>query len=710
MRKLLSFLLSLFLIIGLASCGDKTPTATITETPTEVTPTNPNNSTGDNNNDSTGENNNGSTSNNGGTENNGGNNDNTGNTNINVSLDIQDGTILHAWNWSMKNIKDNMAAIKDAGYTAVQTSPMQTQKDLYKSSGWKSEWWKLYQPYGFEIATKDHSLGTKQDLIDMCAEAEKYGIKVIVDVVANHLAGDSTTKFSPKVSTYAKDIYDNNLMHNYGYADDSSVQKVVQGTIGSFPDLKTESEVVQQAVLKLLKDYIDCGVDGFRFDAAKHIETPDDGDFASQFWPTVINGSTEYAKSKGLDTPYYYGEILYTCGAGRSISSYTKYMSVTDNQTGNNVRNAVVGNNDAAAGNYVYATGLPAEKVVLWAESHDTYANEEKESTNVSDANINKAYAIVASRTGATSLFFARPKDSQKLGEVGKDNWKAKEVVEVNKFHNAFVGTSEYITGSNGYVWNTRYDDDRCGIVIVCLKGSTDVNQLKVEKLKDGSYIEQITGNTFTVKDGKISGKIGSTGIGVIYNADEVSKPVISVKDNGTKEYISDFVIEIKAYNSNSAYYQINDGEKQNFNGSTKIDLSNQKLGDVTVKVVVSDGKNTTTKTLTYKKVDQLSASNVLYLKPNSNWTQGNAWFAVYYFGSSGNGWAKMTDTDKDGIYEVVITADYEQVIFCRMNPASSATDWSNRWDQTVDLTPSGNLFTVNNGEWNEANGTWSSK
>ena len=687
MKKILSFILSLFLILGLASCVNKTtPTTTPTDTSTEVSPTEPNNNNNENNNN----------------ENN--------NTSSNVSLDIQDGTIFHAWNWSMKNIKDNMAAIKAAGFTAVQTSPMQTQKDLYTSSSWKTEWWKLYQPYGFEIATKDHSLGTKNDLIEMCKEAEKYGIKVIVDVVANHLAGDSTSKFSPSVQTYAKDIYNGNLMHNAGATNDDTIQKVVQGTIGSFPDLKTESEVVQNAVLKLLKDYIDCGVDGFRFDAAKHIETPDDGTYSSTFWPTIINGSKEYAKTKGLPSPYYYGEILFTCGANRSFSSYTKMMSITDNQAGNNVRHAVVDKNAEAAGNYTYPTGQSAQKLVLWAESHDTYANDTQESTNVSDANINKTYAIVASRTEATSLYFARPKSGAKLGEIGTDNWKAKEVAEINKFHNAFVGTNEYITGTNGYVWNTRYDDDKCGITIVSLSGSLDVNNLAIQKMKDGTYKEQITGNSFTVKNGKISGKIGNTGIAVIYNVEDTNKPSINVKDNGTKEYVDNFVIDVKTYNATEASYQINNGTKKPFTNSVQIDLSDQKLGYVKITITASNGNKTTTKTLTYKKVDKQSASNILYLKPNSNWTQADAWFAVYYWNDGSNGWVKMTDSDNDGIYEAIMTSDFTNVIFCRMNPASSETDWSNKWDQTVDLKPTGNLFTINDGAWNEATGNWTNK
>lgn len=105
-----------------------------------------------------------------------------------------------------------------------------------------------------------------------------------------------------------------------------------------------------------------------------------------------------------------------------------------------------------------------------------------------------------------------------------------------------------------------------------------------------------------------------------------------------------------------------------------------------------------------------------LYLKPNSNWTQSGAWFAAYFFNNKTDKktWVKMEDTDKDGIYGVNVPKDgnsYPQVIFVRMNSASTKLDWSSKWDQTQDLTVptnSNNMFTIAAGAWNNASGTWS--
>ena len=110
------------------------------------------------------------------------------------------------------------------------------------------------------------------------------------------------------------------------------------------------------------------------------------------------------------------------------------------------------------------------------------------------------------------------------------------------------------------------------------------------------------------------------------------------------------------------------------------------------------------------------TAGDKLYLKPNSNWTQGNARFAAYFFGA-GDKWVDCTASSAgDGIYEVTIPAGgYTSIIFVRMNPDTSANNWNNgvKWNQTSDLSiPSGDktLYTVADGTWDKGAGTWSTK
>ena len=101
---------------------------------------------------------------------------------------------------------------------------------------------------------------------------------------------------------------------------------------------------------------------------------------------------------------------------------------------------------------------------------------------------------------------------------------------------------------------------------------------------------------------------------------------------------------------------------------------------------------------------------DTLYFKASSNWKNDGARFAAYFFGN-GEAWASMTDTDGDGIYECAVPAGFTSVIFVRMSGSATENNWNNKWNQTADLTiptDGKNCFAVNEGEWDGAQGTWS--
>ncbi len=104
-------------------------------------------------------------------------------------------------------------------------------------------------------------------------------------------------------------------------------------------------------------------------------------------------------------------------------------------------------------------------------------------------------------------------------------------------------------------------------------------------------------------------------------------------------------------------------------------------------------------------------AGTQVYLKPNENWLQGSARFAVYFWNDSGSAWLDVTDTDGDGYFEVTLPAGYSSLIFCRMNPDAKENNWDNRWNKTGDLTipaDGSNCFTVPEGSWDGAAEGWS--
>ena len=551
--------------------------------------------------------------------------------NANLQSNVQDGVILHAFNWSYNAIKENLPAIAAAGYSTVQTSPVQQPKDYTVSADVSGQWWKLYQPVSMQIAQQSW-LGTKAELTSLCAEADKYGIKIICDIVSNHMGNDKETdpsSLSPQIKTYQPDFYNNksSYFHSYsGSVNDSSVQAVVQGHVSNAPDLNTSNSNVQDAVISLLKDCIDCGVDGFRFDAAKHIETPDDGSYASNYWSNVSSSAKSYYKQKTGKDLFIYGEILNTCGSGRSYGSYTKYINVTDNKTGDAVLANVDKSNASGAASSSYQSGQSASKLVLWAESHDTYEGDSgsasgyQNTAKVSNENVSKAWAIVAARKDATSLFFARP-GSALMGEVSTDTtYKSTAVAEVNKFHNTFVGQSEKLGSSDGVAYVARGNG---GIVLANCSGTTKNISISGTGLANGTYTDTVSGNLFTVSGGTVSGKIGSTGIAVVYKASVTPRNTCSVESGSFKG--ETMTVELGLDNATSGTYCLDDSTPVTYTGKTTIRIgSDYEYGEtINLTLTATNGSDTETTTYHYlKNEDDGSGVYVFFnAKNRSSWT-----------------------------------------------------------------------------------------
>ena len=546
---------------------------------------------------------------------------------------VGDGVMLHAFNWSYNTIKENLPAIAAAGYTTVQTSPVQQPKDYSTSGDVTGQWWKLYQPISFHIAEQSW-LGTKDDLKSLCDEADKYGIKIICDIVSNHIANADETRpdtVSNQVKKYEPDFYKKRRTYTRTYkgnASDSSVQAVVQGHVSNCPDLVTNDTAVQTYIINLLKECIDCGVDGFRFDAAKHIETEDDGEYASDYWKNITSSASSYYTQKTGDDLYIYGEILNNCGADRSYSSYTKYINVTDNRTGDAVLYNVTKGKASTATNATYKSGVAASNAVLWAESHDTYEGNSGSSgysntSSVSDEDVVKAWAIVASRKDSTALFFARP-GTALMGGVSTDTtYKSTVVSEINKFHNLFVGQSEKLGSSGNIAYVAR---GTSGIVLSNCKGTNASVSISGTGLADGKYTDTVSGAEFTVANGVLTGSIGKTGVAVVYNGTTTPKAINSVESGSFRGDTMTLTLGLE--NATSGTYCLDDSTPVKFTGTTSIRIgSDYKLGEtINLTVTATDGVKTSSMVYKYTKSTAQESGVYVFFNPATQ----KGWSAPY--------------------------------------------------------------------------------
>lgn len=645
--------------------------------------------------------------------------------------DIQGSAILHCFNWSYNNIKNNLQAIKDAGYTAVQTSPVQTPKDYNPS--WRDQggqWWKLYQPLNFAISNNTW-LGTKNDLKSLCDTAESMGIKVIVDVVANHLSGNGGGGYGNLDGSVDGSLKRWEYFHDYNdWANDGSRYAMTMGHIG-MPDLNTGHGDVQRIVKNFLIECINVGVDGFRFDAAKHIELPTDDGNRSDFWPTVINGSQSATSNK----IFYYGEILNGCGT--DIGNYTKYMSITDNYSSDAVLMATCNGNASGMANSNYAKGAAPDKNVLWVESHDTYMGESGSAgmgntSKVSDDKIIKAWAMIGSRADASSLFFAR--SAHNMGDASTNTtWKSKPVAEVNKFKNYFDGQTEYLSSEGSIAYNER---GTSGVVLVNANGSSCSVNVRANKMANGTYKDAVSGSTFTVSNGRITGNIGNTGVAVVYNpsntpVDNPTTPTVKPTQPTESYVVGDINSDGEVAIMDATAVQQHISQINTLSGvsllaaDTNCD-SNIEIMDATLIQLYLIGRNPAGsycgKAMNEKVVPD---GNYIYFKNTNNWNE----VKIYYWSESNTGMVSWPGINMenvgDGVYRAEVPSDIDFVIF---NNGSAQTDniifeglnkiydngsWSQYGEvvkptvptQQPTSTPVNNdkyIYYKNNGNWSE--------
>lgn len=589
-----------------------------------------------------------------------------------LTENISDGAILHAWCWSFDTIKENLPKIAEAGFTSVQTSPINECK-VGDNGGMElmgnGKWYYHYQPTLYTIG--NYQLGTLAEFEELCAEAENYGIHIIVDVVANHCSSDYNA-----ISDEIKNIEGGAFHDNFGIGDYNNRYQCTQGTLLSLCDLNTQNANIQQMILNYLKDCVEAGASGFRYDAAKHIELPDDEpengkDFASDFWPVILNNGSEFQ----------YGEVLQDTGS--RTSAYAEYMSVTASSYGSVIREAAKNSNFNAENLEDYrGDGTPDNKLVTWVESHDNYTGDGSWS-QLDNQDIRQAWAVISARGETTPLFFNRPDGSStsdqwgknQIGIAGDDNYCHPEVVAVNQFRNAMAGLPDELSNPTGSDQILMIERGSAGAVIINAS-SSDVTLDCATDVADGSYTDEATGVPFTVSNGKLQGTVKAGAVAVIYNSELVKQPVVSISQSGG-EFRGTLTLTLTARNTTVSTYKIGNNTPVSYVSGDTITIGSGMAENTSVNVTLygknDDGETTKTYTFTKLSTPYIEGETVVYFDNSEyNWSSINLY--AYYYDSNNNvvqnnNWPGVAMTDLGGgIYGYVLdeSRDYStaHVIF----------------------------------------------
>ena len=431
-------------------------------------------------------------------------------------------TILHAWSWNFPEMAKNMKNIKEAGFTMIQTSPVQpcyspegSGKKIFDENVKEGNWYYYYQPTDWKIGNA--IVGTRQQMKEMMDSAAKYNVKVIVDVLPNHTAFD--------IDAVSDDFYKavggrDKMYHTHGlnpirdYND--RYQCTLEGT-GGLPDVNTENPDFQKYYMEFVNDLLSLGVRGFRYDTAKHIGVHSDpvdaeaGVKVNDFWDVATGRKA--VKGVRLAVPYdslfVYGEVL----QDRNVpeKEYADYFGQTASSYGHVIREALEKHSAKDIDLKSFYHEASPEYLTTWVESHDTYANA-NESAPLTEDQIRCGWVFLTAGQYGTPLFFSRPAGSTRqnfygnnvLGARGNDSFMDPEVRAVNNFRRAMNGQKEDLQKSdNGQVLLVNRGKKGAAIVNI----GTFANYVDLPTtLPNGTYKDQVYGKEFKVKNGRLKG------------------------------------------------------------------------------------------------------------------------------------------------------------------------------------------------------------
>ena len=528
--------------------------------------------------------------------------------------DMKDGATLHAFEWSFKTIMENIPDIAKAGYTSIQTEPIVKIKDNRKlgTGNWYLNWYYVYQPTDMSIG--NYVVGSEDEFKEMCKLAHQYGLRIIVDSVSNHFTSDfDVIEGKWKNKAY---YHEDKQISDYNNREDCTQHK-----LSGLWDLNTQDDTVTEGMHDLLVQTVADGADGFRYDAAKHIELSDEvfGGKQSHYWDTILQNGAQYQ----------YGEVLEDANvreadyANLFNSSSPRGGGITDSSYGHEVRNAVQFKN-LGASHFTSHSKVTEDKSVNWVESHDNFANGEANiPQELSDEWIKYGWAGVTAQKNGMSLFFDRPykdggtygtggvgtygngsgpfTENSKLGDAGSDLWKDPEVVAVNHFRNAMVGEASNVSncGDDNCLMVERYAGSAAqdGMVVANANGSDKNLAGQSTKLANGTYTDEVTGSTITVSGGKVtSGTVKGQSIAAFSNKTRSGKvsTAEAYPNKGTIPGESK-TITLRSYQSTNTTYSTSDSQSGSFKDGDTIEIGSKAKSDevvtVTVKGTGADGE-----------------------------------------------------------------------------------------------------------------------
>ncbi len=188
----------------------------------------------------------------------------------------QNDTSVQMFRWRWNDIASECRNwLGPQGYGAVQISPPSAAAKL-------GPWYDVYQPVNF--TSLNSSMGSEAELQAMINTCHTAQVRVYADIVVNHLApgsGVATDGTRWDAGSLSYPYFSGNDFHpdcdiaDADYGKPGNRHNVAFCRLSKLPDLQTDGAYVQGQVRNYLNKLVGMGIDGFRFDAAKHMQASD---------------------------------------------------------------------------------------------------------------------------------------------------------------------------------------------------------------------------------------------------------------------------------------------------------------------------------------------------------------------------------------------------------------------------------------------------
>lgn len=204
----------------------------------------------------------------------------------------------------------------------------------------------------------DPKFGTMEDLQELIELCHSRDVQIILDLVINHTA-KSNTWYQNFVNAHKEGNTSDPYYDFYSWSETNeagATYNLISGTnhyyecnfSGEMPELNYDNELVRQTMVEVAKYYLDMGVDGFRFDAAKYIYYGDEAK-SVEFWnwymeqlraikPDIYTVA-EVWSGDAATFPYFSSTncfnfsmsqqsgMVATAAAGGNVNSYISYIA-----------------------------------------------------------------------------------------------------------------------------------------------------------------------------------------------------------------------------------------------------------------------------------------------------------------------------------------------------------------------------------------------